>query len=104
MTNTFFSFGERLEGYSVPVLNERAVRAAAGIVFLFAIDPYALVAEPAVRSAVQAQLDPAEVERCKVPDFAKAMVTRKSGSCTTSASEPVTSRAAASEHLLATCS
>lgn len=36
MTN-FFSFGERLEGYSVPVLNERAVRAAAGIVFFFAI-------------------------------------------------------------------
>jgi hypothetical protein len=34
---TLFSFGERLEGYSVPVLNERAVRAAAGIVFLFAI-------------------------------------------------------------------
>jgi Domain of unknown function (DUF4395) len=32
-----FSFGERIEGYSVPVLNERAVRAGAGIVFLFAI-------------------------------------------------------------------
>jgi hypothetical protein len=31
------SFGERLDGYAVPVLNERAVRAAAGIVFLFAI-------------------------------------------------------------------
>jgi hypothetical protein len=31
------SFGERLEGYAVPVLNERAVRAAAGIVFFFAI-------------------------------------------------------------------
>ena len=39
MTTTYplFSFGERLEGYSVPVLNERAVRAAAGIVFFFAI-------------------------------------------------------------------
>lgn len=34
--SSFFSFGERLEGYAVPVLNERAVRAAAGIVFLFA--------------------------------------------------------------------
>jgi len=34
---TLFSFGERLEGYLVPVLNERAVRAAAGIVFFFAI-------------------------------------------------------------------
>jgi hypothetical protein len=32
-----FAFGERLDGYSVPVLNERAVRAAAGIAFLFAI-------------------------------------------------------------------
>lgn len=32
-----FSFGERLDGYAVPVLNERAVRAAAGIVFLFAV-------------------------------------------------------------------
>ena len=34
---TVLSFGERLEGYAVPVLNERAVRAAAGIVFFFAI-------------------------------------------------------------------
>jgi hypothetical protein len=34
---SIFSFGERLDGYSVPVLNERAVRAAAGIVFFFAI-------------------------------------------------------------------
>ena len=34
---TIIAFGERLDGYSVPVLNERAVRAAAGIVFLFAI-------------------------------------------------------------------
>ena len=32
-----FSFGDRLDGYAVPVLNERAVRAAAGIVFFFAI-------------------------------------------------------------------
>jgi hypothetical protein len=30
-------FGERLDGYPVPVLNERAVRAAAGILFLFAM-------------------------------------------------------------------
>lgn len=30
-------FGERIDGYPVPVLNERAVRAGAGIVFLFAI-------------------------------------------------------------------
>lgn len=32
-----FAFGERLPQYEVPVLNERAVRAAAGIVFFFAI-------------------------------------------------------------------
>ena len=36
MTN-LFAFGDRLDGYAVPVLNERAVRAAAGIVFFFAI-------------------------------------------------------------------
>ena len=35
--NMVLSFGDRLEGYTVPVLNERAVRAAAGIVFFFAI-------------------------------------------------------------------
>ena len=32
-----FEFGERVDGYPVRVLNERAVRAAAGIVFFFAI-------------------------------------------------------------------
>lgn len=31
-----FGFGEEIEGYDVPVFNEREVRAAAGIVFLFA--------------------------------------------------------------------
>ena len=30
-----FQFGERVEGYTIPVLNEREVRAAAGILFLF---------------------------------------------------------------------
>ena len=34
-----------------------------------------------------APIDPAEAERCKVPDFAKAMGTRKNGSCTTTAGE-----------------
>jgi len=29
-----FSFGENVEGYSIPVLNEREIRAAAGILFL----------------------------------------------------------------------
>ena len=32
-----FAFGERLPGFEVPVLNERAVRAAAGLLFLFAM-------------------------------------------------------------------
>jgi len=36
-TPAFFAFGQRLPGYDVPVLNERAVRAAAGIVFFFAL-------------------------------------------------------------------
>ena len=31
-----FRFGENVEGYSIPVLNEREVRATAGILFLFA--------------------------------------------------------------------
>lgn len=29
-----FSFGEKVEGYTIPVLNEREIRAAAGILFL----------------------------------------------------------------------
>lgn len=32
-----FYFGEKVKGYDVPVLNEREARAAAGILFLFAI-------------------------------------------------------------------
>jgi hypothetical protein len=35
--NGVLGFGEQIEGYPVRVLNERAVRAGAGIVFLFAI-------------------------------------------------------------------
>jgi hypothetical protein len=34
---SFFAFGETRPEFSVPVLNERAVRAAAGIVFVFAM-------------------------------------------------------------------
>jgi len=37
MNNTLFQFGESLPEYNVPVLNERAVRASAGILFFFAI-------------------------------------------------------------------
>ena len=37
MSKTLFQFGENLPGYSVPVLNERAVRAGAGILFFFAM-------------------------------------------------------------------
>ncbi|MGF1643670.1 MAG: DUF4395 domain-containing protein [Thiotrichales bacterium] len=35
--NVIFGFGERVEGYDVPVLNEREVRASAGILFFFAM-------------------------------------------------------------------
>jgi len=31
----FFQFGEKIEGYNIPVLNEREVRASAGILFFF---------------------------------------------------------------------
>ncbi len=37
MKPVFFQFGEHLPGYDVPVLNERAVRAGAGLLFLFAM-------------------------------------------------------------------
>jgi len=37
MSDRLFQFGQQLPGYPVPVLNERAVRAGAGILFLFAI-------------------------------------------------------------------
>jgi len=36
ITHSIFNFGENINGYDVPVFNEREVRAAAGIVFLFA--------------------------------------------------------------------
>ena len=35
--NAVFGFGEKLDVYEIPVLNEREVRASAGIVFLFAL-------------------------------------------------------------------
>ncbi|MDZ7812068.1 MAG: DUF4395 family protein [Ideonella sp.] len=34
MTSSFFAFGQQVPGYTAPVLNERAVRAAAGLLFL----------------------------------------------------------------------
>ncbi len=37
MAKPIFQFGEQLPGFNVPVLNERAVRAAAGILFFFAM-------------------------------------------------------------------
>ena len=33
--NKIFQFGENVDGYNIPVLNEREIRAAAGILFLF---------------------------------------------------------------------
>ena len=41
MGSTFFQFGERRPEYDVPVLNERAVRAAAGILFVPALLTFA---------------------------------------------------------------
>ncbi|MBT3249878.1 MAG: DUF4395 domain-containing protein [Candidatus Pacebacteria bacterium] len=35
-----FTFGEKIKKYDVPVLNEREIRAAAGILFLFAITAF----------------------------------------------------------------
>ena len=37
MSKALFQFGEHIPGYSVAVLNERAVRAAAGVLFFFAM-------------------------------------------------------------------
>ena len=37
MTHSFFQFGQQRPEYDIPVLNERAVRASAGILFFFAI-------------------------------------------------------------------
>jgi hypothetical protein len=39
-TSTFWSFGETIPGYSIPVFNEREVRASAGILFLIGIVAY----------------------------------------------------------------
>lgn len=37
MKHPLFSFGEKVHGYDIPVFNEREIRAAAGILFLWAI-------------------------------------------------------------------
>ncbi|MBI5791967.1 MAG: DUF4395 domain-containing protein [Rhodocyclales bacterium] len=39
--NRIFGFGETVSGYDVPVMNEREVRAAAGILFVFAMMTFA---------------------------------------------------------------
>lgn len=36
-------FGEEVEGYNIPVLNEREIRAAAGILFLFTIISFLII-------------------------------------------------------------
>lgn len=41
MKTPFFAFGQTLPEYAVPVFNERAVRASAGILFLFAFASFA---------------------------------------------------------------
>ncbi len=37
MTQPLFQFGEHVAGYDIPVMNERAVRGAAGILFFIAM-------------------------------------------------------------------
>ncbi len=37
MTNFFFQFGQKLPEYEIPVLNERAIRASAGILFFLGL-------------------------------------------------------------------
>jgi len=37
LNKILFQFGENIKGYDVPVLNEREIRAGAGIMFLFAM-------------------------------------------------------------------
>jgi hypothetical protein len=49
--NDVFSFGERIDGYDITVLNERAVRAGAGVLFLFAIVSFMNAWLPATRPA-----------------------------------------------------
>ena len=41
--NTIIRFGEDVEGYNIPVLNEREIRASAGILFLFMLISLMLV-------------------------------------------------------------
>ena len=41
MKTPFFAFGQTLPEYAVPVFNERAVRASAGILFVFAFASFA---------------------------------------------------------------
>lgn len=43
MKKAFWQFGETIPGYSIPVFNEREVRAAAGILFLMGATGYATV-------------------------------------------------------------
>ena len=41
--NAIIKFGEDVEGYNIPVLNEREIRASAGILFLFMLISLMLV-------------------------------------------------------------
>lgn len=38
-----FQFGENVEGYNIPVLNEREIRAAAGILFVFVLTSFMII-------------------------------------------------------------
>jgi hypothetical protein len=41
--NKILKFGEDVEGYTIPVLNEREIRAAAGILFVFMLTSFLLI-------------------------------------------------------------
>jgi hypothetical protein len=41
--NKVIKFGEDVEGYNIPVLNEREIRAAAGILFVFMLTSFLLI-------------------------------------------------------------
>lgn len=43
MNNKMFKFGEDVEGYNIPVLNKREIRASAGILFVFMLISFLLI-------------------------------------------------------------
>ncbi|HEX5783656.1 MAG TPA: hypothetical protein VFY35_02905 [Burkholderiaceae bacterium] len=85
MSSRLFQFGEEIDGYPVRVLNERAVRAAAGLLLLGNFQPtrwFVLIflldmgVQGAAQRGVVTGESPtveADAQRCQVPAFAKAL-------------------------------